>query len=64
MDEQESINVKCPHCGDPNEVAVDTTVDHQEYLRDCDNCERPIAVEVNIAEQRFPHVIVRAEQSR
>lgn len=64
MSELEEVNVKCPHCGGTNELKVDSAEDHQEYLVDCANCQQPIAVEVNIAEQRFPHIIVRAEQER
>lgn len=39
--------VFCPHCGEPNEVALDPgSGDRQEYVEDCQVCCRPWRVHV------------------
>jgi hypothetical protein len=39
--------VWCPHCGEPNEIALDPGGgSHQEYVEDCQVCCRPWRVTV------------------
>jgi len=40
--------VQCPYCGEPIEIAVDTSVLSQEYIEDCQVCCRPITMRVAI----------------
>jgi len=34
--------VECPFCGERFEILVDTSVDHADYIEDCQVCCRPI----------------------
>jgi hypothetical protein len=36
--------VACPYCGEPIELAVDTSGGDQAYVEDCSVCCRPIEV--------------------
>ena len=36
----------CPYCGEPLEIAVDTSVAVQEYVEDCQVCCRPMTLTV------------------
>ena len=40
--------INCPYCGEPIEILVDDSVEHQQYIEDCSVCCRPIIVEVSI----------------
>ncbi|MGD8340625.1 MAG: CPXCG motif-containing cysteine-rich protein [Gammaproteobacteria bacterium] len=40
--------VSCPYCGEPIELIVDDSVEHQQYVEDCSVCCRPIEVEVTL----------------
>lgn len=42
----ETHAVRCPYCGEPLELAVDTSAGAQRYVEDCTVCCRPIEVEV------------------
>jgi len=44
----ESHNVYCPYCSQSIEIAVDYSVNHQEYVEDCQVCCRPIMLRVSI----------------
>ena len=41
-------SVDCPYCGEPIELVVDASVDHQEYVEDCSVCCRPIQLTVSV----------------
>lgn len=36
------VQVWCPYCGEPVELAVDDSAGHQTYVEDCPVCCRPI----------------------
>ena len=38
----ESRSVSCPYCGETFEALIDTSVERQEYIEDCEICCRPI----------------------
>ena len=40
--------VPCPYCGETYEAIIDTTVDDQEYVEDCEICCRPIVFTVRV----------------
>jgi len=46
----EEIEVDCPFCGDPITILVDTSVERQTYIEDCEVCCRPIQFTVICAE--------------
>jgi len=38
--------VQCPYCGEWNELAVDPSVEAQQYVEDCHVCCRPMLLTV------------------
>lgn len=42
----ETAVLECPHCGERIELAVDCSLDQQEYVEDCSVCCRPITITV------------------
>jgi len=36
--------VQCPYCGEPIELAIDSSAGEQAYVEDCQVCCRPIEV--------------------
>lgn len=45
------ITTECPYCGEPIELIIDDSLDHQTYVEDCSVCCRPINVEVYIDDE-------------
>lgn len=39
--------ISCPYCGETVTVLVDTSVDEQEYIEDCQVCCRPIILRLS-----------------
>lgn len=44
----EEISVDCPYCGESFIALVDTSVDEQTYIEDCEICCSPIVFDVFI----------------
>jgi len=42
--------IHCPYCGETIEVLVDASVEHQQYIEDCQVCCRPIVLTVVVDE--------------
>lgn len=57
----EFVDVWCPCCGEPLELAVDATAGAQSYVEDCQVCCKPMVVRVRIDEDGLPQVDVSAE---
>ena len=54
------VQVWCPYCGEPIELAVDDSAGDQAYVEDCPVCCRPIVVEARAGDEGID-VIVRRE---
>ena len=54
-------SIQCPYCGESIEVFVDDSVEHQQYIEDCEVCCRPINLAVTVAEDGMARVLARAE---
>ncbi len=39
---EETYDIDCPWCGEPNTVFLDLSVSSQKYIEDCQVCCRPI----------------------
>lgn len=61
MHHPDTATVDCPYCGEPIEVLVDTSVDHQQYIEDCSVCCRPIVFTVTADDGELLSVDVRSE---
>ena len=44
----ELASLSCPYCGEPIELIVDTSVEQQTYIEDCQVCCQPMTVIVTI----------------
>jgi len=42
MNELLETSVQCPYCGETIQVLIDTSVQQQSYIEDCQVCCRPI----------------------
>jgi hypothetical protein len=42
------VTVSCPYCGEQFVTLVDTSVEQQEYIEDCQICCNPIVFEVSL----------------
>lgn len=56
----ETLKSHCPYCGEPIELVVDPSLDHQNYIEDCFVCCRPIQVQVHF-DGDGPSVELRSE---
>jgi len=41
---QEHGEARCPYCGESTEVPIDTSIDSQRFITDCEVCCRPFEV--------------------
>jgi hypothetical protein len=53
--------IHCPSCGEPLDVAIDWSVNHQEYIEDCQVCCRPMVLQITVDEERNAEIAVRVE---
>ena len=54
-------DIQCPYCGESIEIALDGSVDHQQYIEDCQVCCRPIVLTVALDDDGEPQVGASAE---
>lgn len=40
----QSAIIQCPYCGEDLDILVDTSIDEQDYIEDCQVCCRPIEI--------------------
>lgn len=55
------VQVSCPYCGEPIELAVDDSAGDQAYVEDCPVCCRPIVVEARVDDDAGVEAIVRRD---
>lgn len=58
---EELVNSSCPYCGEPIQLLVDCSVEHQEYIEDCQVCCRPIAITSSVSPEGEPMIYLRSE---
>ena len=44
----EEVSLSCPYCGEYFTTVVDTSVESQSYIEDCQVCCSPIIIDVQI----------------
>jgi len=54
--------IHCPYCGEPNELLVDTSIEEQAYVEDCEVCCRPMMVSARMEADGPIVVEVRREE--
>jgi len=60
MDSLKWLMISCPYCGESLDISVDCSVEHQQYIEDCQVCCRPMQLSVSV-EDDTPSVVVRHE---
>lgn len=58
LDEQRLV---CPYCGEIISVLVDTSVEVQTYIEDCQVCCRPMVLTIEIDDDGTVEVAARTE---
>lgn len=56
-----SQDVRCPCCGEPVSLGLDTSAGPQRYIEDCHVCCRPMTVVLDVDPDGVGHVQVMAE---
>jgi transcription elongation factor Elf1 len=46
--EQHEAYVTCPYCGETISVLIDTSIDAQDYVEDCEVCCRPLDLSARV----------------
>jgi len=54
-------DIQCPYCGESIEIAVDTSIEHQQYIEDCQVCCRPIVLTARLDENGTAQIKASAE---
>ena len=52
--------IQCPYCGETIEVAIDCSVEHQQYVEDCSVCCRPITITATADENGITGIDARS----
>jgi len=58
---QSFIDLQCPYCGEWIDLALDPSVETQQYVEDCQVCCRPMLVTVRWDKDGAPVVSASAE---
>jgi len=53
--------INCPYCGEVIDILIDCSMDHQDYIEDCQVCCRPMVVTVELCAGGDPEVAVYHE---
>lgn len=61
MNALQSHSIACPYCGEAIELLVDTSVDEQSYIEDCQVCCRPIEISVWSQDEAIVDLQARSE---
>jgi hypothetical protein len=61
MQSLDEAEVSCPYCGEIIQVLIDGSIEHQNYIEDCQVCCRPIVFATWSYPEQPPRVEVRTE---
>ncbi len=50
MNELESRTIQCPYCGESIDILIDSSIEQQSYIEDCQVCCRPINIDVSVTQ--------------
>jgi hypothetical protein len=59
----EEKNIACPYCGEIISILIDTSVETQEYIEDCQVCCRPIEIQLIVSADGSCQIDARDENS-
>lgn len=58
---QTTVEVSCPHCGEPITLLLDLSIEAQTYIEDCSVCCQPMTVSYSASGGELEDVQVEAE---
>ncbi|MDO6461478.1 CPXCG motif-containing cysteine-rich protein [Granulosicoccaceae sp. 1_MG-2023] len=58
--EIENVVIQCPYCWEEIDLAIDCSVDHQDYIEDCAVCCQPIDLRINTGDG-YPKITAKRE---
>lgn len=61
MNELISRKEQCPYCGESIEILIDCSVNHQNYIEDCQVCCQPMTIDVSVKEAGEIDIYLLAE---
>jgi hypothetical protein len=61
MNVEQTVAVQCPYCAQSFEVLVDCSIEQQEYIEDCEVCDRPVTLVVTVSPEGAVSVETRGE---
>ncbi|NTU92802.1 MAG: CPXCG motif-containing cysteine-rich protein [Chlorobiaceae bacterium] len=61
MNTEQMVEVQCPYCAESFEVLVDCSLGHQEYVEECEVCNRPVELVIDISPEGEAAVQTRGE---
>lgn len=53
--------ISCPYCGETSSVLIDSSVEDQHYIEDCQVCCRPIVFVIHAVPDEPPRLETRRE---
>jgi len=53
--------IQCPYCWEQIELSIESAIEEQQYIEDCQVCCNPISITVNIVPDGPAQVEVRQE---
>ncbi|MGE0482751.1 MAG: CPXCG motif-containing cysteine-rich protein [Gammaproteobacteria bacterium] len=59
--EQREAFVTCPYCGESISVLIDTSIETQDYVEDCEVCCRPLELSARIVADTVELMARRAD---
>ena len=57
----EPAHIRCPYCGEPLEITIESSVRRQDYIEDCQVCCKPINLRIGISDAGQLNIEVRSE---
>ena len=61
MNPSQPAHIHCPYCGELLEIVIDSSVNRQEYIEDCQVCCKPMKLRIRIGEEGEPSIDARGE---
>lgn len=61
MNTEQMVEVQCPYCAQSFEVLVDCSIEHQEYVEECEVCNRPVELVIEVSPAGDVSVTTRGE---
>ncbi|MEM7562412.1 MAG: CPXCG motif-containing cysteine-rich protein [Pseudomonadota bacterium] len=46
----ENRSIDCPYCGESIDIIIDTSIEEQDYVEDCQVCCRPITMQISLTQ--------------